>query len=210
MVFNPGKAFEVAQDGLGFLVDGEQKSLVVAGDGTPIGQQAPTSALYLQNDTGDFWQKVGPDTDDSETGWQRNGQSFANATDFESFFDDALESTTSDGWVTKLEETTGPKASGRYYVGWSLEAGQSDKEKNIGTRVQIDTGSGWIDLMDIQNGVSVDDQFELRSGFRILDDAPAAVGGYDLRVQFGQTYMGGVWHIQNVAIIIYRIGDATP
>jgi hypothetical protein len=183
--------------------DGNAKAYWTEGEGSPVGQAAPLTTLYADSTSGELWQKFGAGNDD----WRKIGDSFANAADFENAFEDSTSSTTSNRWVTKLDFTTNEKEGGRYYLGWSLEAGQSDKQKQVGTRVQIDDGTGFETMTDIRNGLSADNQYELRSGFRILDNLPANPSGYRIRVQFGQTDSGGSGRIRNVGVIIYRLGD---
>jgi len=71
MAFDPESGFDVDANGVGVLIDGERKSSFISGDGSPVGQQAPTGTIYLQTDTGRWWRKAGTDTGEVPTGWQK-------------------------------------------------------------------------------------------------------------------------------------------
>ena len=209
MTIDLAKLHEIPLEGLGFSgPDGETKVALLTGDTDPLGEAAPLGSFYLHYGDGSFWQKVGPGVND----WEKNGPSFSEAFEFQGFAELTQSSTTSNGWVDKLLETTQAKSGGDYYFGWSLEAGQSDKQKAIGTRVQLDLkdGNGYQDVQDIRNGVATAGEFTPRSGFAILDSLPAEPLGYDIRVQFGQTTNGGIGFIQAVSVLIYKIGGTAP
>ena len=176
---------------------------LTGGSGSPVGTQAPLSTIYSDSTNGKVYIKSGANSDD----WQLIGDSFANAADFENAFDDTLSQTTSNDYVNKLTFLTGPKEGGRYIVQWSFEAGQSKGQRQLGTRVQLNDTIGTETLTEITNGLSADNQFELRSGFRILDNLPASLTGYTITVDFGLTVSGGIAQIRNVGVLIYRIGD---
>lgn len=176
-------------------------------DPQAAGLEAPKGSVYYQRNVSPvkpwFKQSDGDDFD-----WTEGN--FAGATEAEGDFDDDEETTTSNGWVTTgLNFTSEVKSGGKYYVGWSTEVGQSDKQKTVGMRVQFrdPSGSGtWQTLTDTRNGVSFDDVFALRSGFKILENLTAG-NTYQIRIQFGQTDDGGTGKIQNKEIFLYRIGD---
>lgn len=199
------KAFEVSEDGITI----ETPTGVIwigAGDidptVTPPPANPPVGSQYFSSN-GKGYEKFDVNVAD----WREIQRSFGESTGFEGFNEDSTSSTTSNGWVTKLDETTTDKGGGKYYVGWSTEVTNSDKEKRVGMRVRIDDGTGFDTLTDVRNGVSADNAYELRSGFRVLPSLPANPGGYRLQVQFGQTDDGGTGRIRNVSVIIWRIGD---
>jgi hypothetical protein len=63
MVFNPDRAFDVDENGIGFLIDGVQRGLITAGDSSPVGNQAPLGSKYFQSN-GREWKKVGTGAND--------------------------------------------------------------------------------------------------------------------------------------------------
>ena len=126
--------------------------------------------------------------------------------EYEYFNDEGQSSTTSNGWVTKLEVTTDDKSGGDYIFAWSAEVGQSDKQKEVGMLVSHrPTGLTYVDVSDTRNGVSVDGEFAPRTGFVQITDHPG--GALDLRIQFGQTDGGGTGFIRNVRIYIFKVDD---
>lgn len=199
------KAFEVSDDGV--VIETDNGSIWIgAGDldpsVDPLPSNAPVGSQYFSSN-GKSYEKFDVNTED----WRQVIRSFEESTGFEGFNEDSTSSTTSNGWVTKLDETTEAKSAGTYYVGWSTEMTNSDKQKKVGLQVQINTGSGFNTLTDIRNGVSSDNAYELRSGFRILPGSPENLSGYRVRVRFGRTIDGGTGRIRNVSVVIWRIGD---
>lgn len=202
MAFDLGKAFDGGPNGFGHTVAGSQVAALVSGSGSPLGNQAPLSTIYQDYTNGNLWLKTGAGVNDwTKVATSNIGGSF----EFESFFEAPRSTTTSNGWVNKLSVTTSSRDGGKYYVGWAMEYSQTDKEKRVGTRVRINYGSGWVKLMDARNGVSVEDAWDIRSGFFVIDSLPAAPGGYGIEVDFGQTDDGGTAKVRNVGVIIYRI-----
>lgn len=129
-------------------------------------------------------------------------------TQFEAFESEGEQSTTSNGWVLKsgYPYTTTSKPPGTYVIDHTVQVGQSDKEKNIGHRVQWRPGTtgSWTTLLDIRDAVSTDDAFQVRTGFNIVD---LPLGGvFQVRIQFGQTDEGGTGKIKEANI---KIGKAT-
>ena len=124
----------------------------------------------------------------------------------EAFNDDSTQSTTSNSWVTKsnFPYTSSTLAAGDYIIDFTAELGQSDKEKDVGYRVQWREGTSgtWLNLTSIINGLSVDDGYELRTGFRIVTVSTSTV--IQVRVQWGQTDEGGTGRIRNAGIKIKR------
>ena len=128
-------------------------------------------------------------------------------TEFEAFSDDAEESTTSNGWVTKnnFPYTTSVKSAGDYVVDFSAQIGQSDKEKTVGFRVQWREGTSgsWTTLADARNGLGADDGTELRTAFRVI--TLSSDTEFQIRIQWGQTDDGGTGTIQNATIKIGKV-----
>lgn len=130
-------------------------------------------------------------------------------TEFEAFASAGLESTTSNGWVTKTGYpfTTVTKTAGFYIIDHTVQCGQSDKEKNIGHRVQWRQGTSgtWIDLLDIRDAVGVDNAFQVRTGFNVVE--LTSDGVFQVRIQFGQTDEGGTGRIKEANIKIGKVSD---
>lgn len=128
---------------------------------------------------------------------------------FELLEEDGLDTTTSNSWVTMdgWPQTSALKTAGGYTIDYTANVGQSDKEKGVGSRVQYRIGAtgSWILLegSDIRNGISEDDQYELRTSFQnirlVSDDV------IQFRWQFGQTDNGGTGRIRNSAIRISKV-----
>ncbi len=71
--------------------------------------------------------------------------SFAESTAFDEFFDNNQKNTTSNGWVTySTFQTDEAKEPGFYYLGWSIQMGQSDKEKRVGLRIRTREGTAVV------------------------------------------------------------------
>ena len=130
-------------------------------------------------------------------------------TEFEAFVSDNTQSTTSNGWVTKdnFPYTTDVKTAGEYIIDFTAEVGQSDKEKQVGFRVQwrLGTSGSWITLSDTRNGVSSDDEYALRTGFRQVTLATDT--DFQVRLQWGQTDDGGSGLIRNAGIKVGKVAE---
>jgi len=129
---------------------------------------------------------------------------------FESLDEQSQSSTTSNGWKTMggWPQTfpTSREAGAPFLLNYTANVGQRDKEKAVGSRVQWRVvGGSWTTVQgsDIRNGVSEDDQFELRTGFNII--TPGSTGQIQVRWQFGQTDNGGTGRIKNAVITISNI-----
>ena len=127
----------------------------------------------------------------------------------ESFTDDPQESTTSNGWVTKnnYPYVSAVKPADTYVIDFYALIGQSDKEKKAGSRLQWrpNNSGSWTTLFSVSNGVSTDDEFDPRSGFReIVLGSPSTIA---VRWQFGDTDEGGTCFIKDAGIKIARKGN---
>lgn len=134
-------------------------------------------------------------------------QTFESVSEFESFYSSTLNSTTSNGWVTSFQNETEEKSGGRYIILHTAQVGQSDKEKQIGHRVQWrENATGtWIDLIDIRDAVSRDDAFQVRTGFNeVVLSADATI---EVRIQFGQTDDGGTGRIKNEGFTVWKVAE---
>jgi hypothetical protein len=134
--------------------------------------------------------------------------SFAEATGFDAFFDTTQRNTTSNGWVRYDTYTTDEeKDEGEYNISWSVEIGQSDKEKRVGFQAQWRTGTSgaWTTLREIKEAVSSDKTYRLLTGFFIVEHN--ADDFIQVRIRWGQTDDGGTGRIRNVGVILYKTGD---
>lgn len=133
------------------------------------------------------------------------------ATSFELYSSDGSQNTTSNGWVTKTgyPYTTSIKEPALYILDYSCNTTNSNKQKAVGTRVQYREGTSgtWITLggSDIRNGVSVDGEWQLRTGFNDITLTTETV--IQFRFQFGQTDDGGTGSIKESSIKISKAAD---
>lgn len=121
-----------------------------------------------------------------------------NFNEYEFFSEESQSNTTSNGWVNKLNETTSSKPAGTYLIDMHCEVANSDKQKRIGVRLQVDGST----VGDQRSGVSVDNQYESR---RVLYELSHTGGTIDLDVDFGQTDDGGTGRIRDVRVYIMRV-----
>lgn len=131
-------------------------------------------------------------------------------TEFESFTSPNQQTTTSSGFQTKsgYPYTTSTKPAGRYIVDHTVQCGNTDKEKRAGHRVQWRPGTSgsWQTLVDIRDANSVDNQFQLRTGFNEIE--LTADGVFQVRIQYGQNRDGGVTRIREANIKIGKVANA--
>ena len=109
----------------------------------------------------------------------------------------STDATTSDDYVTVLDVTSTAFSAGEHLIYYSAEVGQSDKKKEIGYRVQI----GGSSICESIDGVSVDNQFQMRSG---LIETNLTSGTKNITVDFGQTDGGGTGFIRRVRVKIWK------
>lgn len=113
--------------------------------------------------------------------------------------------TTSNNWVTSTgwPQTSEPKLAGDYVVDFTAQLGQSQKQKQIGSRLQyrFNATGTWNLLADseILDALSGVDSFQYRTSFTILV-VPSEGDTIQFRWQFGQTDDGGTGRIKNTAI----------
>lgn len=130
-------------------------------------------------------------------------------TEFEAYASDSTQSTTTNNWATKTgyPYTTSVKTAGQYVIDFTAEVGQTDKEKQVGFRVQWREGTsgGWNTLSDTRNGLSADDEYSLRTGFRLV--TLPVDSNFQVRLQWGQTDDGGSGLIRNAGIKVGKVAD---
>lgn len=125
---------------------------------------------------------------------------------FYSFFDNAISTTTSNNWVTKAQDATPiVPDGGKFILFYTAEMGQTLKSKSLGSRFRyrINTGA-WILISDVRDGIALNDEFQLRTGFVVIDGVLS--GDYiEVQIQYGQTDDGGTASIQNAGYITWRL-----
>jgi hypothetical protein len=128
-------------------------------------------------------------------------------TEFEAFGSAGLETTTSNGWVTKsgYPYTTTSKSPGDYIVNYTAQIGNNSNNTEIGFRAQwrLGTSGTWIDLVDIRRQVPRGGDTILTTGFSIVT-LPAS-GVFQVRIEYGQTDSGGTGSIQEANITIGKV-----
>lgn len=139
-----------------------------------------------------------------------NNVDISSLTEFESFSGLSQQSTTSNSWVTKSEYpyTTDVKSAGKYIIDFTAQVGQSDKEKEVGSRFQWRPGTSgsWITLgSEIRDAVSTDGAYQYRTTFTEITLATAGV--FQVRIQFGQTDDGGTGLIREANIKIGKVAE---
>lgn len=129
---------------------------------------------------------------------------FADATELQEFASLPQQSTTTNGWRTFATFTTDPVSDGQWEIRTSFNIGQSDKEKQVGFRLQARDGTsgswGTLDSLDTRETVGSDNTFTLRSGFGFFTHNNGD-GVFQIRVQFGQTDDGGTGRLENVTVV---------
>ena len=136
------------------------------------------------------------------------GQPIEALTEFESFSSPNNQNTTSNGWVTKsgYPYTSSIKSAGRYIIDFTCQVGQSDKEKQVGTRFQfrLGTSGSWANLGEpILDAVSTDNAYQYRTSF--FEITLPTDGVFQVRILFGQTDDGGTGRIREANIKIGKV-----
>jgi predicted small secreted protein len=127
-----------------------------------------------------------------------------NLTEVETYFEAAELSTTSDGWVTALQQETLAKAGGDYLIIHSSAIKQSQTNKIMEYKIEyrINATGSWIELVTIPyegRGNSYTLQTGLNEVSLSTDDT------VEVRLQYGQTMAGGTAYIKNKGFLIYKI-----
>lgn len=167
--------------------------------GSPVGvYNAVEGSLYWDLTAKVLYFKSGGTSVD----WEEVQLNIEALTEFESFSSPGTESTTSNSWVTKsgYPYTSSPKTAGTYVVDFTAQVGQSNKDREVGSRIQwrLGTTGTWNTEAEIRDGVSANGQFQLRTGF--FEIVLPADGVFQLRWQYGQTDEGGTGSIKQANI----------
>jgi hypothetical protein len=128
---------------------------------------------------------------------------FSNATSFEVFNDDAISSTTSNEFQTKLTATTTTDISGKYVLQWSAEVANSSNNNTTLFRVQwkMSSSGTWIDATSLDVFTGRSEIYQSTSGFRVIETM--TTGTIDLRVQYAAG--GATARIRFVSVYIFRV-----
>lgn len=128
-------------------------------------------------------------------------------TEFEAFASPGLQTTTSDGWVTKTgyPYTTTTKTPGDYIVNYTAQISNNSNNSEIGFRAQFRLGTTgtWIDLVSIIRQVTRKGDVILASGFSVITVPSTSV--FQVRFQFGQTIAGGTGSIEEGNLTIGKV-----
>ena len=140
--------------------------------------------------------------------------SFAESTSYDSFRDheSTPTSTTSNGWVEASKFTaTEAVLDGVYSVQWSMKTTQSKGGRNMGIQISVREGDDadanpWI-ILNTNAGLQVpsDNASVQYSGF--VEATQNAEDVYQVRVEFGQTTNGGTQSLEEVDVVVFRVGD---
>ena len=135
--------------------------------------------------------------------------SFADATQYESFFNDTGDQDSDNGWnVIEVFTTENQIEVGRWSVEGIFKAGQTDKEKRFAVQIQTREGTsgGWSQIERVDTSVGFDDEVK-----NIAFDFPLDIttGGSvrQFRTRIGQTDDGGEYIFEEVFLKFYRVGD---
>lgn len=127
-------------------------------------------------------------------------RTFEDAAEFDYWEEESESSTTSNGWVTKLSETTESLSGGEYLVSWSWETNISSKNRVVGARISID-GTEYGESI---TGQTQTNNYEESSGFKKLT---LAAGTHTILIEYGYTVNGGTGRIRRVRASIMKVGD---
>lgn len=135
--------------------------------------------------------------------------SITDLTEAEGKTQNALDTTTSNGWVSRAGFpflTTGVKTAGKFSIRWSTEVGQTTKNRNYGLLVRWrPEGGAWTTLSSVELANSRDNNFIMQGGFKEV--TLPTDSKIEVDMQFGQTTGGGTAQIQNSALEVRRISS---
>jgi len=112
---------------------------------------------------------------------------------------DGESTTTSNGWVDKVNLTTTSLDAGDYLVQWSAEI-SCPKEDMVEARMMIG-GSGEGEVTMHHKG----EDATVWSMFSGMKEVTLTAGAVNLKIQYGQTDLGGTGRIRNARISIWRV-----
>jgi hypothetical protein len=130
-------------------------------------------------------------------------------TEFEAFSSQNLQSTTSIALQVKTNfpYTTTSKTAGLYVIDFTKQVTNSDKQKRIVTVVdwRIGTTGAYTTLAEINEGVSFDEAWQLRSGFNIITLPTDNV--FQVRIRWSATVDGGTARIRFASIKLGKVSS---
>lgn len=129
---------------------------------------------------------------------------FSSATSFEAFNSNAVQSTTSTTFQTKLTGTSVTNDTGGYILQWYCEVANSNNNNTTNFRVQWkQNGSGtWITLTEFDAFVGRSNKYIPITGFKVVSNS--TVDNIDFRIQWARG-TGGTARIQNANFYLFRV-----
>lgn len=131
-------------------------------------------------------------------------------TEFESFSDATLQSTTSGGWVTKANfpYTTDTKSVGSYVIDYTASVSNSANNREVGFRAQyrLGTSGAWIDLFSEVFEFSKGGSFTPVTSFNQIEILSASV--VQINIEWGQVN-AATGSIKNAGIKIGKVVAAS-
>jgi hypothetical protein len=138
--------------------------------------------------------------------------SFADATTYDEFTLDPLQTTTSDGWVEAAKYTVPEeREAGIFNVQWSMKVEQSKGGRSFGVQISYRLGDDsnanpWTVIDSINSlQVSSDNAAFLHSGFRNINITSS--GLFQIRIEYGQTTAGGAAGLSEIELVTFRVGE---
>lgn len=128
---------------------------------------------------------------------------FSNATAFEVFEENALSSTTSSTFQTKLTATTMSDVSGKYIIQWFAEIANSSNNNQTLMRVEYKptTSGTWTILSDVDAFIGRSEIYDGQTGFRVIELLTNDT--IDIRISFAAG--GATARIRNVNTYVFRV-----
>lgn len=130
---------------------------------------------------------------------------FSNATSFQVFVNDTVNSTTSvyPNFVTKLSGTSIDNTTGKYVINWYCELTNSGNNNITWFKVQWKptTSGTWLNLTEIDILIPRGDSYIPVSGFKTID--LASTDTVDLRIQFCTE--SATARIRNSNVYLFRV-----
>ena len=117
------------------------------------------------------------------------------------------ESTTTDnGWILKLQDSTPTIDAGKYIVHYRAQLTNTLK-KIVGFQVnwRLNGVTGFATIEESFNPPALADTYETRAAFEEITVSQDGI--VDLQVLFGQTTAGGTGKIRNVALYLFKVGE---
>ena len=140
----------------------------------------------------------------SQTKNPESGFNFSNATAFQAFSDDPINSTTSGTYQTKLSGSSGTDDQANYIMQWYCELANSTNNGTTLFRAQWkNTSSGtWINLTEIDSYIGRSSVYVPVNGFKIITNT--ITDTIDFRLQYA-VGSGGTASIKNANFYLFEV-----